>query len=605
LGRIVLLAAVLGVTGTAPALWAQEPVTALEPVVVTAERLPLSAAENVRTVVITREEIARQPARCVADLLADVVGVDVRTRGAGGVQADVAVRGATYEQTLVLIDGVKVTDPQTGHHNLDLPVTLGDIERIEVLKGPGSRVWGANAFGGVVNIVTRRPAGREVGLSAEGGGNGYLAAGASASGDRGGFSARLSASASRSDGDRENTDYEMGTVGVSAAIPAGPAGLRLLAGHDEKDFGANGFYSDRYPNQREDTRTSFASLAGNLGGGALLVTPKLFWRRHDDHYLLDSERPGFYENRHRTDVGGLEMQASLESAAGTTLFGGELAGEWIESTNLGDHDRRRGGLFANHRLPLGSLGTLAVGAFASYHSGWGWGAWPGADVVLGLGRGVRLHASVDKAYRVPTYTELYYTSPTNMGNPALRPEQAWTYEAGLEWRSGGHRADLSAFRREGSDLIDWVRADPEDPWQVQNLTSVRTDGVEASWEWRARAPHPFLRRLRAGYAWLESERDTGELESKYVLDHLRHQAVLDAEHALVLGLSQSWRFLYEQQLDGADRFVVDTRLWRPLGRGELFLEVTNLFDADYEGAGGVPQPGRWVSAGVRIDFGPW
>jgi iron complex outermembrane receptor protein len=504
----------------------------------------------------------------------------------------------------VLVDGVKVADPQTGHHNLDLPVSLADIERVEVLKGPASRLFGPNAFGGVVNIVTRRPAGRAASFGAAGGEHGYLAGAASASADAG-AAARLSASASRSDGYRPNTDFEIGTLSFSGYVPAGASGVRLLAGRTSKDFGANGFYSDRFPNQREDTRASFVSLAADAGAGALTLAPRLFWRRHDDHYLLDADRPAFYENRHRTDVGGAEVRAAVDTAAGSTSFGGELAEERIDSSNLGDHERRRGGLFVNHRAALGSRVTLGAGAFAAHHTGWGWEVWPGADLGVALGGGVRVFAAVDKSYRVPTYTELYYTSPANKGNPELRPEQAWTYEGGLEWRGRGHRAGLSAFRRDGSNIIDWVRASPELPWQVTNRTSLRTDGIEAGWEWRAPQAGSLLERLRAGYTWLSSERDAAGLESRYALDHLRHQVVLEAAHALGRGFSQSWTVVWEQRLDGERHLAVDTRLRRPFARGEVFLEATNLLNASFTEVGGVPQPGRWLSAGLTLHFGSW
>ncbi|MHB8894642.1 MAG: TonB-dependent receptor plug domain-containing protein [Candidatus Geothermincolia bacterium] len=576
----------------------------LEPIVVTAGRSPL--ADPGRLVVITREDIARQPAKSVEDLLLGVAGVDVRRRGPGGVQADVGIRGATFEQTLILVDGVKVSDSQTGHHNLDLPVALADIERIEVQKGPASRIWGPNAFGGVVNIVTRRAAGRSLGLQAQVGEHGARAGAASVSADSGGFAGRLSASGSRSDGYRHNTDYEIGTLSFAGSVPLGPTSLGVLAGYTGKDFGANGFYAAAYPNQREDTQTSFVSLSGDLGGGRLLVTPKLFWRRHEDHYLLDGTRPSLYENRHQTDSGGLELQATLVTAAGVTVLGGELAGERIESTNLGDHERERGGLFVNHRLELGSRASLAAGAFAAYHSDWGWTAWPGADLSVALDGGTRLFVAADKASRVPTYTELYYTSPTNLGNPDLKPEEAWTYETGIEWRGGGHRAGFSVFRRVGTNLFDWVRAAPADPWQAQNRTEVRTDGLEAGWEWHAGgAAAGFLQRLRAGYTWLDSERGAAGLESKYVLDHLRHQAVLEAGHAVGFGFSQNWRLVWERRLGGEAHFAADTRISRPFSRGEVFLEATNLFNARYTEVGGVPQPGRWLNAGFKINFGPW
>jgi iron complex outermembrane receptor protein len=583
---------------------AADPV-AVDPVVVTAGRLPLPAASAGRVEVITREQIAQLPDHSVEELLSGIAGVDVRRRGPGGVQADVSIRGASFEETLVLLDGVPLTDPQTGHHAFDLPVTVAEIERIEVLKGAGSRAFGPNAFGGVINIVTRRPAGRALALEARAGSDGLRAGSASASVDAGGFAARLAASGSRGDGSRYNSDFELGTVSLAAAVPAGPASLALNAGATDKDFGANGFYSDRYPNQRERTKVAFASLGTEVGTGAVRVAPRVFWRRHEDRYVLDFERPAFYENRHETEVGGAEVRTTLESAAGLTVLGGDLAQENIDSSSLGDHGRTRAGLFVNHRVGLGERASLAAGAFAAYHTDWGWKLWPGADFGVDLGRGARLFLTADKSYRVPTYTELYYRSPASVGNPDLAPEQAWSYEIGAEWRGRGRRAGLSFFRRDGTDLIDWVRADPALPWQALNRTEVRTVGLEAGYEWRSAAAAAVLRRLRAGYVWLDSSRAAAGVESKYVLDHLRHQAVLEAEHALGARFAETWRFAWEQRLGGDAYFLAETRIRRPIAHGELYLEATNLFNASYAEIGGIPGTGRQVAAGLKLDFGPW
>ncbi len=576
--------------------------TDLEPILVTESRPQFALAAGGRVTVIAREEIERLPGRSVEEVIAQVAGVDVRQRGPRGVQADVSIRGGTFEQTLVLIDGVKVADPQTGHHAFDVPIAPGEIERIEVLKGAASRAWGPNAFAGVVNIVTRRAGGRSVSVRAQGGSDETLAGGATVAAAAARWAARVAAEGSRSSGHRANTDHEIGTLSLSGVLPLGPLDLDLLAGHTEKDFGANGFYTTLFPNQREETGTTFATLGEDFAGGRFVVSPRLFWRRHRDRYLLDHERPDFYQNRHRTDVAGGEIQGTLDSGAGLTSFGAEWALEAIDSSSLGDHERRRGGLFGNHRLLLGRA-ALSAGAFAAYHTGWGWEFWPGADAAVDLGGGARLFGSIDKSYRVPTYTELFYVSPANFGNPGLVPEEAWTWETGADWRGGGHRVSAAFFRREGENLIDWVRTDPTQPWRVENSARLRTDGVELAWEWRAAGPGGALEGVRAGYTFLDSDRETNGLESKYVLDHLRHQAVLTLDHALWLGASQRWRFAWEERMNGEEHVVVDTRIRRVLGRGELFLDVTNLLDAEYSLVPGVPQPGRSVLVGMSLDLG--
>jgi len=139
-------------------IWAQDETTQeLEEVVVSSSRIDLPLSENSRTIkVIQAQEIQKSSATSLADLLQRVAGIDVRRRGAQGMQADLYIRGGSFDQTLLLIDGIKVDDPQTGHHTLNIALPLELIERIEIIKGPAARVFGQNAFTGAINIVTKK-----------------------------------------------------------------------------------------------------------------------------------------------------------------------------------------------------------------------------------------------------------------------------------------------------------------------------------------------------------------------------------------------------------------------------------------------------------------
>ncbi len=572
------------------------------PVVVeaTADATPLARA-NRPVVVIDREEIERAPVASVQELLAHVAGVEVRTRGPAGVQADVSIRGASFEQTVVLVDGVRVTDPQTGHHLLDVPVALAQIERIEVLRGQGSSLWGPNAVGGVVNIITRRPEGREAALGAAAGDHGLLEGSARLAAPTGPVAHRVALEARRSDGYRHNTDFETQTASWTAEAGAGPWRAALAAGWNRKDFGANGFYSERYPEQREATETTLLRGSLTWTGEALVVTPAVSWRRHDDDYVLDDtvHGPGRYENHHTTDVAGGRVEAMLQSAIGASAFAVEAAVEEIESSRLGDHSRSNVGLSAEHAVDLGA-GSLRAGLSGWRSSqGWGWEVSPGVDASWRLGGGVTWHAALERAFRVPTYTELHYESPAQRGNPELGPERAWTAETGVR-RGRALAWGATVFVRRGTDLIDWVRAAPEEPWAAANVARVTTRGVEAGVAWRP--GEGWLRRLGLDYAWLDSDRGALEGESRYVLDHLRHQAVLRIDHRLPLGLEQGWWARYEEPLRGAGEVVVDAATRRRWGAWSAALEVTNLFGAGRERFPGVPLPGRWVLLRVGREF---
>ena len=572
----------------------------LDPVVVTASRIPQQLSKTGQSVsIITREEIEALPADSIADLLQTVSGVDVRRRGTHGVQADVGIRGSTFEQTLILIDGINVSDPQTGHHNLDIPVNLENIERIEVLKGPGARIYGHNAMAGVINIITREGDKSVVGGHVKYGEYDYFDVAAHGTLKTGNVSNRVSMSRRSSTGhiEEENTDFDTMTLDYKGSIHMGNQELQLGLGHIDKDFGAYRFYSDAFPNQRERTETLLAYTSAHLRMADLEVMPRVSWRRHNDDFKIEIGG-SWYRNEHQTDTYGVQLDSRFKSELGTTAVGGEIAFETLESSNLGDHDRQRSGIFFEHKVsPIERL-TVGLGASAMKYSDWGWEYWPGVELNAELTDEFHWFASSGRSFRIPTYTELYYYTPANQGNPDLKPERAWTYETGIRWNRKGVGANFSVFLREEEDIIDWIRASQEDPWKARNIAENRTQGFELGVG--ALFSTKFVSSVNVAYTYLDSDRDSGELESKYAIDHLRHQL-----HGSVFldwfdTLTQTVKARYEERISGDSPVVVDTRLAYKSHKYEVFLDVTNLFDEEYVESGFSPMPGRWIVGGVKL-----
>jgi iron complex outermembrane receptor protein len=586
------------------------PCPTLDPVVVTASRIPQHLSRVGQSVsIISREDIEVLPADSIADLLQTISGVDVRRRGAHGVQADVGIRGSSFEQTLILIDGINVSDPQTGHHNLDLPVNLEDIERIEVVKGPAARIYGQNAMAGVINIITREVDSSAVGGHAKYGEYDYYDVGAHGALKTGNISNRASVSRRSSTGyiEEENTDFDIKTLGYKGGINIGNQALQLGLGYTDKDFGAYRFYSDTFPNQQERTETLLAHSRAHLKMGDLELTPKVFWRRHNDDFKIEIGN-NWYRNEHQTDNYGVQIDSLFQSALGSTAVGGEVVTETLESSNLGDHDRQRSGVFFEHKIyPLERF-TFGLGASAIKYSDWGWEYWPGAELNVEFTEGFHGFASFGRSFRIPTYTELHYDTPANQGNPDLKPERAWTYESGVRWREKGLGANFSLFLRDEEDVIDWSRASDQDPWKARNIADIRTQGFELGLDFYPGAffSSTFVSTVNVAYTYLDSDRDAGELESKYAMDHLRHQL-----HGSILldwfdTLTQAVKARYEERISGNSYVVVDTRVAYKFRRYELFLDVTNLFDERYVESGFAPAPGRWIVGGVKlhVDFYP-
>jgi len=589
-----------------PAMAQEDTVQQLHDViVVTANRTPQTFSEVARSVtIIGREQIESSPVRTVEDLLARTLSLEVRRRGASGVQTDIGIRGGTFEQTLVLIDGVRTSDPQTGHHNLDIPVNLADIERIEVLRGPGSHTHGPGALGGVINIITRQVADTRVRADLASGEYGLFERSLSGSVAIGPTAHRLTFAQSNSTGYRNNTEFDILSAGYTGRLDVPAGRVNFSARYADKEFGAYKFYSDAFPDEWESTETALVSSSASLAVGPVTVSPKLYWRQHKDDFILDRSRPNWYRNRHTTDQYGAEFGLTVPSILGTSVLTAEYADERMESSSLGDRSRTRTGLFAEQRLDRGRW-SVSPSLSAYHYSDRDWEAWPGLAVGFRVSEHGRVFGSVGRSFRVPTFTELFYVSPANIGNPDLQPETAWSYELGTRWWREGLSGEMAVFVRDGRDLIDWARASAADPWQVKNVSEVTTQGIEVggSADLTRLSTLPVISSVDLRLTLLDSDRASSEYESKYTLDHLKSQVVSSITLDWTTMLSNVWSARHWSRLSGESVFLVDTRVTMRRKGLELFAEVTNLFDKAYVETGSIPMPGRWFRAGIGVEAG--
>lgn len=572
-------------------------------VIVTAGRSPISFADLNRDVtVIFPDEIKNTAVKSVQDLLQYTSGIDLKQRGVDGVQADVAIRGGTFEQTLILIDGIKISDPQTGHHNLNLPVSLENIERIEILKGQGSRIHGPNAFSGVINIITKKGGSASLSVKSAGGQNGYFSNSLNVSLPLGFSNNRLSLSKQKSDGYRFNTDFDIINFSYGSTISTNAGAINFFFGYNEKDFGANSFYSSAFPNQGEKTITKFANVSGEFGSPDFTISPKIYWRRNDDDFVLRRDNPSFYHNIHKTNVYGGEIQASLNSNFGKTSFGAEYTKDEIESNNLGSRTREKKGVFAEQNLKFENGINLNAGTFLYSFSNLGWKLWPGFDLGYNLNNDIRIFASYGRAFRIPTFTELYYNDPATIGNQYLKHEETTNYEIGLKYNAKLFQGGISLFRKEGKDIIDWVRVQGETKWSVLNIAKVNTNGIEVSFAIEPETVLNFapINRIVISYTYLNSDKEVSKLESRYVLDHLKNQIIVSVSNDLFFGINQNWFFRYEDRINFNDSFITDVQLSKDISYFNVFIKATNLFNNYYEDIAGIQLPGRWIIAGAEF-----
>lgn len=583
----------------------------IEEIVVMDNRIQIPFSEHSRTLnIITRSQIELMPARSIPELLQTVAGIDIRQRGVHGVQADVSIRGGTFDQTLILINGVKMSDPQTGHHALNIPIDMESIERIEILKGPAARIYGQNAFAGAINIVTRVPEERYARVGGTIGQNDLYGINASIALPKSNFKQYASFSKQLSDGYRYNTDYDITNLFYQTSFKYLNQELDLMASLVDRKFGANRFYgndADFFADQYEEVQTSLVSLGYKNIIGDFALRPRISWRRNVDEYLLIRDDPAFYRNKHTSNVFTFEVNGDYYSDLGITGIGVELMTLNLESNNLGARDRQVGTFFLEHRFDfLDSRLDITPGISASYYSDFGGRLFPGVDIGYTFNERVKTYANTGYTWRIPTYTDLYYEDAANLGNADLDPESAISYEVGFKYLHQGVEFQASYFVRDGRELIDWTRATADDRWQPQNISDVMMSGLDFSLNLRLAeiTGQPIVQNLRLAYTYIDAEEPQNDVAlSRYVLENLQHQLIggLDLQLASPLFLSANYRYLDRVTLE--DYHLLDVRLSYRTKQWELFLQADNLLDTEYRESNLVDMPGRWVTGGVSWRFG--
>jgi len=561
-------------------------------VVVTATLAPTPESGVARTVtVMTRADLDLFGVSAAIDALRLVAGLDVRARGPREVQADLSVRGATFGQQLVLVDGVRLNDAQSGHHNGELPIPMVALDRIEVVGGAASAVYGADALGGVVNLITRRD--QHAALSASAGQHGLAGMSASMAGY--GLPASWTASGwtERSSGFTFDRDFALGGALLRGELRPG---LTFDARHQRRSFGANGFYGASP--SKEWTDLTLTSLSWDTTRGGWSSSVRGTWKNHGDHFRWDINRPGFAENRHRTNAGEIVASASHRDAGGRTItFGASGGADMVRSNNLGNHDFSRTSAFTEIQAPLTPRVLVQAGARVDHYSTFGSQLSPSLSGVFAASGGWRLRAAASRAFRVPTFTELYYVDPNNMGNAALTAERGWSLDGGVEYAHQGWSFVATPFARWDKNVIDYVRPTATVRWQAENIRDVTTRGLElsASRRWNAAI-------VRVAYTALDVNAPSLTLLSKYVLEYARQSFVASAAAPLGgSGLSFSATADYRNRLDGQRYTLVDARLSRAwTRRATAYVDASNLLGVDYHEIAGVTMPGRWVAVGIAV-----
>ncbi len=586
---------------------AQQPSEAqtLDSITITSTAIELPFKKNSRTITLISSEVIKQsPATNLAELLQQEAGIDIRRQGVNGMQADLYIRGGSFDQTLLLIDGIKVEDPQTGHHTLNMALPLEVIERVEIIKGPAARVFGQNAFTGAINIVTKSNADTVNSVGYKLGSYNQQQASGTLGTNLGNTSLIGHASVNTSDGYRHNTDFENQNYFVKGRFNTTTNPIDVIGYFSERKFGANQFYAvESGHDQYEETQSSLVGASTNFKTENFKITPRIYWKRTQDMYLYIRERPSVYRNLHISNKVGLQVNASYTSDAGITGFGIDAAKVFMTSTNLGERDRTMANLFVEHRFSLAD-NTLDItpGVSVNYFSDFKFHAFPGVDVGYAINDTFKAYANVGYTYRVPTYTDLYYVGRTDLGNENLEPEKALSEEIGLKYFGANFNAYVAVFNRSSDNLIDYTKENEADKWEATNLKSLNSTGAELNLSSSFKSGL-FTQNISLGYTYLdENLNDIKTAYSKYVLNALTHHCTATVRTQFLKNVSQSIVYKFAERASGSSYSVVDVQATLSISDLEFSIIGNNIFNTEYVETGFVPMPIGNVLIGVNYAF---
>ncbi|MEY4804737.1 MAG: hypothetical protein RL331_1256 [Bacteroidota bacterium] len=574
---------------------------------------------------LNQANLNKLPARSVADALSFSAGVDVRQRGLSGTQADIGIRGGNFEQSLILVNGFKMTDPQTGHHAANLPIPLIAVSEIQVFKSPTVLSFGQSALTGAVHVGAYAQDAFEVKTSAYGGSFNSFGAQAMVRMKIKKYQQLLAVSRDQSAGHWYNSDFKNHQLFYTATHPLGANQrhrLTYLAAYTDRNFGANGFYTNKFPDQWERTTMAMAGAKHNFHWYSnkegrntwYQFRQQAMLRSHADEFRLKRFDPAFYTNTHVSNVLSYEAQFSVNVNRQQFLFGLEQRLEQLNSSNLGSRERQYQSVFAQAQ---GSLGTLnyAAGLLVFAYN------WENPQLMpsIQLGRALSyqhfVFANYSRGNRVPSWTEMYYTDPSNVGNPNLQPEFSNAAELGYRYNPTQNnskwyawKADAALFYRQHTNMIDWVRETSSvspnpNPWMPVNIANVAFTGMETSLQFHVKKSGTWgPNKLNLNYTYITAKHNfTSEQESRYAITSMRHQlngqALFDLSEKVQLNVT----YRLVQRIAQPLYQVMDVKMMVPIkNKWTVFAEGNNLTNTQYVEAGFVQMPGRWFKLGLTF-----
>jgi len=608
----VLLFGLAAAIGVGPEAMGAE--VELGQVVVTSTRTEVEISDSPQAIsVITKEEIMSTPDRTIPEVIQRAAGVLITNNGPTGSITTANIRGSESGQVLIMIDGRRINDAQNGLFDLsNLPLTKDEIERIEVLRGGASALYGADAMGGVVNIITKSPTKEPYTQVAAS--YGRFATQEYSLAHRwkpGPFGYGLFASRGLSDGFRPNSDYSAWTFGGDVSYDFPWKGeLKVSARNIQKEVGTPGTVTFTDPDDRQKDNLTQIDLNYRDKIGSAVTLNFRGWQ--------NISRQTFEQGTQGPDVGppllhksyqtGGDLQATAAIGSANLITGGvEGIQDRVNSSTFGVQQGTRGAIYLQDEIEVVKAVTTTLGLRYDMNSLFQNQMDPRAALLVRLPGDARVRASVARSYRAPTFNDLFWPASAFVaGNPNLQPEKAWSYELGGEKKFG----DLAIFKvagfyRDVTDLIHWA-PDANFVWRPTNIQTAHIWGAETELVF---FPGKGLS-IPLNYSYLyPRDQSTGEP----ITNKPKHIFNAGVEYVTSFGLKSSLKGRYVQYYVNdtstlnRDYFVVDARVGYEFKvyeyfKGEGFLSLTNAFDREYQVNEGYPMPPRSLNGGVSLFF---
>ena len=586
--------------------------------ILSSPRIEIESLQNSISVIsISKEQINNSTATNVSELLQQIAGIDIRRRGVEGMQADLYIRGGSFDQTLLLIDGIKVEDPQTGHHTMNMTLPLEVIERIEITKGSAGRIYGQNAFTGAVNIITKKNIKNNLSVELTGGSFDQKRGSLTVQRKLENSDILFNYNRKESEGYRYNTDFKNDELFIKSNFKIKDQKVSAIGAFNERKFGANGFYaSPEAIDQYEETQASIIGLTTAFKKDDLIIKPKLYWKRNQDMYVYLRQDPSVYRNLHISNKVGIEVNASTSNSIGNLGLGIDLSKVSLTSNNLGNRNRTMLNMFIEQQIKFQNekidlTPGIAITYFSDVSSRLNYQNnffnnlffYPGMDLGYRFKKNLKLYSNVGYTYRIPTYTDLFYSSPTTLGNENLKLEKALTKEIGLKYLKSNFNLSMSLYQRDASDIIDYVRNNEAEPWQANNIREITTNGFELNMSYKFYLGAFRPQSINIGYSNINDDLlETDFTFSRYALNSLKNQITATYMFQIRDFISSTLTFKNSERLNNESYTVIDFRTSYIYDKFTLSIILNNILDEDYTETNLVPMPGFNSLVGIKYSI---